>query len=142
MARSGSWRANPQRSWCHFDQAFNNVAPDDLCRSLRFRHRDRRNGASRGLKHSAAGGVVAPPHAFGAIRIEPGNLRLRRTAWWGWEDSNFQPNGYCRETGEPGRSHSASFDHRRRPETLRTAMAMAFFCPTNTTSRFPLVTPV
>jgi DNA invertase Pin-like site-specific DNA recombinase len=20
---------------------------------------------------------------------EPGNLRLRRTAWWGWEDSNF-----------------------------------------------------
>ena len=30
---------------------------------LRFRHRDRRNGASRGLKHSAAGGVVAPLHA-------------------------------------------------------------------------------
>ena len=26
-----------------------------------------------------------------------------------------------------GRSHSASFDHRRRPEMLRTAMAMAFF---------------
>ena len=26
-------------------------------------------------------------------------------------------------------SHSASFDHRRRPEALRTAMAMAFFCP-------------
>src|SRR6516165_8449421 len=94
MARSRSWRANPQRSWRHFDQAFNNVAPDDLCRSLRFRHRDRRNGASRGLKHSAAGGVVAPLHAFGAIRIELGNLRLRRTAWWGWEDSNFQPNDY------------------------------------------------
>jgi hypothetical protein len=31
---------------------------------------------------------------FGAIRTEPGNLRLRRTAWWGWKDSNFQPNGY------------------------------------------------
>src|SRR6516162_3521503 len=79
MARSGSWRANPQRSWRHFDQAFNNVAPDDLCRSLRFRHRDRRNGASRGLKHSATGGVVAPPHAFGVIRIEPGNLCLLPT---------------------------------------------------------------
>jgi hypothetical protein len=26
---------------------------------------------------------------FGAIRTEPGNPRLRRTAWWGWEDSNF-----------------------------------------------------
>jgi hypothetical protein len=32
--------------------------------------------------------------AFGAIRNEPGNLRLRKTAWWGWEDSNFQPNDY------------------------------------------------
>jgi hypothetical protein len=31
---------------------------------------------------------------FEAIRTEPGNLRLRRTAWWGWEDSNFQPNDY------------------------------------------------
>ena len=31
---------------------------------------------------------------FGAIRNEPGNLRLRKTAWWGWEDSNFQPNDY------------------------------------------------
>ena len=47
-----------------------------------------------------------------------------------------------RQLAELGRSQSASFDHRRRPETLRTAMATAFFCPTNTTSRFPLVTPV
>jgi hypothetical protein len=39
-------------------------------------------------------------------------------------------------------SHSPSFDQRRRPETLRTAMAMAFFCPTRTTSRLPRVTPV
>jgi hypothetical protein len=30
-----------------------------------------------------------------------------------------------RETGEQGRSHSANFDHRRRPEALRTAMATA-----------------
>jgi hypothetical protein len=29
-----------------------------------------------------------------AIRTEPVNPRLRRTAWWGWEDSNFQPNDY------------------------------------------------
>ena len=41
-----------------------------------------------------------------------------------------------------GASHSPSFDQRRRPETLRTAMAMAFFCPTRTTSRLPRVTPV
>jgi hypothetical protein len=30
-------------------------------------------------------------------------------------------------------SHSCSFDRRCRPETLRTAMAIAFFCLTNTT---------
>jgi hypothetical protein len=48
----------------------------------------------------------------------------------------------CRERRGPGRSHSCSFDQRRRPETLRTAMATAFFCPTNTTSRLPRVTPV
>jgi hypothetical protein len=41
-----------------------------------------------------------------------------------------------------GRSHSPSFDHRRLPETLRTAMATAFFCPISTTSRLPRVTPV
>jgi hypothetical protein len=29
--------------------------------------------------------------------------------------------------GTIGRSHSSSFDQRRRPETLRTAMATAFF---------------
>ena len=40
----------------------------------------------------------------------------------------------CRETGSFGRSHSLSFDHRLRPDTLRTAMATAFFCPTSTTS--------
>src|SRR6266568_8091353 len=39
-------------------------------------------------------------------------------------------------------SHSCSFDQRRRPETLRTAMATAFFWPTSTTSFFPRVTPV
>ena len=31
---------------------------------------------------------------FGAIRTELGNLCLRKTAWWGWEDSNLQPNDY------------------------------------------------
>jgi hypothetical protein len=46
------------------------------------------------------------------------------------------------ETGEPERSHSANFDHRRQPEALYTAIATAFFRPTNTTSRLPLVTPV
>ena len=39
-------------------------------------------------------------------------------------------------------SHSSSFDQRRRPEALRTAMATAFFWPTSTTSRLPRVTPV
>ena len=40
------------------------------------------------------------------------------------------------------RNHSSSLDHRLRPAALRTAMAMAFFCPTSTTRRLPRVTPV
>jgi hypothetical protein len=51
-------------------------------------------------------------------------------------------SGFCRKTSATivqtatpigrgrdrlGRSHSLSFDHRRRPETLRTAIATAFF---------------
>jgi hypothetical protein len=43
----------------------------------------------------------------------------------------------CRDKDGLGRSHSCSFDHRRRPETFRTAMATAFFWPTNTTSFLP-----
>ena len=39
-------------------------------------------------------------------------------------------------------NHSCSFDHRRRPDTFRTAIATAFFCPTITTSFLPRVTPV
>jgi hypothetical protein len=38
--------------------------------------------------------VRTNPRQFGAIRNEPGNLCLRETAWWGWEDSNFGPNDY------------------------------------------------
>jgi hypothetical protein len=31
---------------------------------------------------------------LGAICTTPGNLCLYGTAWWGWEDSNFEPNDY------------------------------------------------
>ena len=30
-----------------------------------------------------------PIELQGPFRTKPGNRRLRRTAWWGWEDSNF-----------------------------------------------------
>ena len=66
-----------------------------------------------------------------------------RIRWYGVSSTMAQlamPN--CRETGGFGRSHSLSFDHRLRPDTLRTAMATAFFCPTSTTSFLPRVTPV
>ena len=33
-------------------------------------------------------------HQFGATCTTPGNLCLYWTAWWGWEDSNFDPSGY------------------------------------------------
>jgi hypothetical protein len=34
------------------------------------------------------------PASASLLAGEPGNLHLRKTAWWGWEDSNFQPNDY------------------------------------------------
>jgi hypothetical protein len=34
------------------------------------------------------------PRQFGAFRNEPGNLCLRKNAWWAREDSNLQPSGY------------------------------------------------
>jgi hypothetical protein len=48
--------------------------------------------------------------------------------------------GWCLTAGTA--NHSFSFDHRRRPDTLRTAIATAFFWPTSTTNSFPRVTPV
>jgi hypothetical protein len=45
-------------------------------------------------KRLAASRCCTNRRQFGAICTEPGNPRLRRTAWWGWEDSNFQPNDY------------------------------------------------
>ena len=39
-------------------------------------------------------------------------------------------------------SNPCSFEQRRRPETLCTAMATAFFWPTRTTSRLPRVMPM
>ena len=42
---------------------------------------------------------------FGAIRTEPGNPRLRRTTWWGREDSNFVSLKFNRPFAETKRSH-------------------------------------
>ena len=69
--------------------------------------------------------------------IEPGASPKRSSAIM---SQLAMPN--CCEAGGFGRSHSLSFDHRLRPDTLRTAMATAFFCPTSTTSFLPRVTPV
>src|SRR5712691_5765208 len=73
---------------------------------------------------------------------------LRRTRDRPWqlhvplsrEKPTNQPALFCLLAGAA--SHSFSFDHRRRPETLRTAIATAFFWPTSTTSFLPRVTPV
>ncbi len=70
----------------------------------------------------------------------PAGLAARSSGRCPISDAIDAPIG--RERDWLGRSHSCSFDQRRRPETLRTAMAMAFFCPTRTTSRLPRVTPV
>jgi hypothetical protein len=41
------------------------------------------------MRSGTGSGSIAFP-----VRNEPENLRLRKTAWWGWEDSNLQPNDY------------------------------------------------
>lgn len=79
--------------------------------------------------------VVAPVAAAVARWVEP---RIMQKVC----SDHGQPAMLRREAAGPGRSHPPSFDHRLRPETLRTAMATAFFCPTSTTSRLPRVTPV
>ena len=34
------------------------------------------------------------PAGSGLFALNWENLRLRKTAWWGWEDSNFRPSDY------------------------------------------------
>jgi ABC-type uncharacterized transport system substrate-binding protein len=48
-----------------------------------------RNGPRNSMGRLQRQNACTNRRQFGAIRTEPGNLRLRRTAWWGWEDSNF-----------------------------------------------------
>ena len=64
----------------------------------------------------------------------------RRTSGCFQLQSTF--NGLDDREGALSRSHSSSFDQRRLPDTLRTAIATAFFWPTRTTSRVPRVMPV
>jgi hypothetical protein len=53
-----------------------------------------RNGPSNSIGRLQRQNAWTNRRLFGAICTKPGNPRLRRTAWWGWEDSNFQPNDY------------------------------------------------
>ena len=110
----------------------------------------------RALRQEPSAGVRSDRGGNGPVRFEESMDRgcpQRRISTLGI--SRQQPNSTprsggsaqlatpnCRELGGFGRSHSLSFDHRLRPDTLRTAIATAFFCPTNTTSRLPRVTPV
>src|SRR6516164_1416362 len=53
-----------------------------------------RNGPRNSMGRLQRQNACTNRRQFGAIRTEAGNLRLRKTAWWSWEDSNFQPNDY------------------------------------------------
>jgi hypothetical protein len=54
----------------------------------------RRKGASHSTHRQQRQSAHTKTPQFGAIGTTPGNLCLHETAWWGWEDSNFQPNDY------------------------------------------------
>jgi len=60
----------------------------------------------------------------------------------GWIDACKKLHGGLRGARIAWSQPSLNFDQRRRPETLRTAIATAFFWPTRTTSFLPRVTPV
>jgi hypothetical protein len=76
----------------------------------------------------------------GALRRERQQLGAQsRHAWCMLETTRLTCSPLSRSPNKPATAivtetsalnHSASFDQRRRPETLRTAMATAFFCPT------------
>jgi hypothetical protein len=53
-----------------------------------------RKGPSHSTDRQQRQSPRAKSHQFGAICTTPRNLCLYGTAWWGWEDSNFQPNDY------------------------------------------------
>ena len=86
---------------------------------------------------------------FKGSKMERFGPRTRGVAWQGAPiasslatRADFHDTGRAAERNGRRSSHSSSFDQRRRPDTLRTAMATAFFWPTNTTRRLPRVTPV
>src|SRR5271163_4434343 len=87
--------------------------------------------------------VIATRDALGRNQCErQQQLRVSRTLGRSVNFSESAVYEFEDREGAPSRSHSSSFDQRRRPDTLRTAIAMAFFWPTRTTSLLPRVTPV
>ena len=94
---------------------------------IRFRLLDTRQRRPHGLP------PVAPTNISGARRADVSN-RDRLRLWSPVANRADQLGHWA--------SHSLSFDHRRPVCFPFTAIAIAFFCPTMTTSRLPRVTAV
>jgi hypothetical protein len=110
------------------------------CRELR--HRGRRAWRHCHQRGRANGEPAAAADAAARLNDVDGRNASSTPAVGGIGENPLPPitqptMPICREAAGPARSHSASFDQRRRPETLRTAKAIAFFWPTRTTSRLP-----
>jgi hypothetical protein len=63
-------------------------------RDFATQRKRRRKGPSRSTDRQQKQSTRTKTHQFGAICRTPGNLCLFGTAWWGSEDSNFEPNDY------------------------------------------------
>jgi hypothetical protein len=63
-------------------------------RDFAGQRRRRRKGPSHSIDRQQRQTARTKTRQLGAICTTPGNLCLHETAWWGWEDSNFQPNDY------------------------------------------------
>jgi hypothetical protein len=77
----------------HVGTGFDQAALKSLYGTMQQRQR-RRKGPSHSTDRQQRQSARSKTRRFGAICTTPGNLCLRETAWWGWEDSNLQPSDY------------------------------------------------
>ncbi len=63
---------------------------------LLVRHVEQIGALQQTVGSAGDGNAAAKARELRASRPSPGNLRVRKTAWWGWEDSNLQPDRYER----------------------------------------------
>jgi hypothetical protein len=79
--------------YCSFERVSTNVGLN-FRENFAGQRQRRRKGPSHSTDRQQRQKSRTKNQKFGAICTTPGNLCLYGTAWWTWEDSNFQPIDY------------------------------------------------